>query len=58
MTKSANWKNSEKSNFLIYVRVTTFMYKLDDMEVIEETFDKTQGRREHAYEDEQLLEDF
>ena len=37
-------------------RVTTFTYKLDDMEAIEESFDA--NRREHHGEDEQLLDDF
>ncbi len=34
------------------------MYKLDDMEAVEETFEKKYDRRDHVYEDEQLLEDF
>jgi hypothetical protein len=38
------------------LRVTTFTYKLDDMEGIEQNFDAS--RREYHGEDEQLLDDF
>ncbi len=57
MKRSDSSKNSGKSNLYFHInRVTTFTYKLDDMDAIEETLE--QHRRENPGEDEQLLDDF